>query len=267
MHNIVLQFTELGWLTIVSIVLAAFVAGLVDAVVGGGGLIQVPAMLIALPLTPIPTLLGTGKMAALAGTSIAAYRYAKRVQIYLPLLLVVIICAAVAAVIGANAISLINSNLLKPLILIILIAIAIYTFLKKDLGTTQSKQLSNKTQIVYGSLLGVVIGFYDGFFGPGTGSFLVLGFVVVLGFEFLQASAYAKVVNCTTNIGALIIFVSKGYYILPIALLMAISNIIGNIIGTRLAIKKGNQFIRVFFLAIVVLLIARYAYDVLINFK
>jgi uncharacterized protein len=262
MHNILLQFTELGWLTIVSIVLAAFVAGLVDAVVGGGGLIQVPAMLIALPLTPVPTILGTGKIAALAGTSIAAYRYAKRVHIYLPLLIVVIVCAAIAALAGANAVSLVNTNLLKPLILIILIAIAIYTFFKKDLGTTQSKQLNTKTQLIYGGVIGIVIGFYDGFFGPGTGSFLVLGFVVVLGFEFLQASAYAKIVNCATNIGSLFIFVSKGYYILPIALLMAISNIAGNFIGTRLALKKGNQFIRIFFLAIVFVLILRYGYDV-----
>jgi hypothetical protein len=119
--------------------------------------------------------------------------------------------------------------------------------------------------LVYGSLIGLIIGFYDGFFGPGTGSFFVLGFVVVLGFDFLHASAYAKVLNCMTNISALIVFIRQGNYLLELAILMAICNITGSLIGTKIALKKGNTFIRTLFLLIVSLMILRYAYDVFIK--
>ena len=107
-----------------------------------------------------------------------------------------------------------------------------------------------------------MVGFYDGFFGPGTGSFFVLGFVVILGFEFIEASAYSKVVNCMTNITALIVFIRQGNYILEIALLMAFFNIAGSITGTRIALKKGNGFVRILFLVIVSIMIIRYGYDV-----
>ena len=110
--------------------------------------------------------------------------------------------------------------------------------------------------------MGIIIGFYDGFLGPGTGSFLVLGFVALLGFEFIEASAYAKIINCITNVSALYVFLSQGNYILEIAIIMAISNISGSIIGTRMAILKGNQFIRKLFLVVVVIMIFRYGYDV-----
>jgi len=159
-------------------------------------------------------------------------------------------------------VSIINPATLKPIILIILIAIAIYTFLKKDLGKVETKQLSLARQIIFGAAIGLVIGFYDGFFGPGTGSFFVLAFVVILGFEFVQASAYAKIVNCMTNISALIVFIRQGNYIIGIAILMAVFNITGSIIGSKMALKKGNGFIRVFFLIIVTIMILRYGYDV-----
>ena len=116
--------------------------------------------------------------------------------------------------------------------------------------------------MIYGSLIGLVIGFYDGFFGPGTGSFLVLAFVVVFGFEFVEASAYSKVINCVTNIFALIVFIKLENYLLELAILMAICNITGNIIGTKLALKRGNSFVRTIFLAIVTLMTLRYAYDI-----
>jgi len=117
-------------------------------------------------------------------------------------------------------------------------------------------------QMLYGSFIGLVVGFYDGFFGPGTGSFFVLGFVVILGFEFVKASAYAKVVNCITNISALIVFVKEGYYILPLAVLMAVFNIIGSYIGSHMALKRGNEFVRVIFLVIVTIMILKFGYDV-----
>jgi uncharacterized membrane protein YfcA len=242
----------------------SFVAGFIDAVVGGGGLIQIPALLISLPKTPLPTIFGTNKIAALAGTSISAFQYSKRIKFNYKLLITISICAGLASFLGAKVVSFINVNTLKPVILVVLILIAIYTFLKKDLGAVQTKNLSFDKQLIYGSLIGIIVGFYDGFFGPGTGSFFVLGFVVILGFEFVQASAYSKVINCMTNISALLVFIKQGNYILELAIIMSVCNITGNVIGTRLALKKGNTFVRTIFLLIVTLMIFRYGYDLFI---
>lgn len=253
---------DFSMVTILSLMFFAFIAGFLDAVVGGGGLIQLPALLINFPNTAIPTLFGTNKIAALSGTSIAAFQYAKRIRIDVSLLLITAVSSFIASFVGARTVSIINSDTLKPLILIILILIAIYTYFKKDLGALKTKELSKRQQMIYGSSLGLLIGFYDGFFGPGTGSFLVLSFVVVLGFEFVTASAYAKIINCFTNISALLVFISQGNYLLEIAILMAISNIIGNVIGANMALKRGNAFVRIIFLIIVSLMIIRYAYDV-----
>lgn len=251
--------------TLGGLIILSFVAGFIDAVVGGGGLIQIPALLINLPHHPLPTLLGTNKIAGLSGTSVAAYQYGKKVKFNYPLLFIIAAAAFIASYLGAKAVVYINANTLKPVVLVILILIAIYTFIKKDLGSVQKKVLSLQKQMIYGGLIGFVVGFYDGFFGPGTGSFLVLGFVVVLGFEFLHASAYAKIINCITNISALIVFIKAGNYLLELALLMALFNVLGNVLGSQAAIKKGNGFIRVIFLVIVMLMICRYAYDVFFN--
>jgi len=221
-----------------------------------------PALLINLPNTPLPTLFGTNKIAALAGTSIAAKQYAKRIKFNYNLLLIVAICAAIASFLGAKIVSHINVNTLKPVILIILILVGLYTYYKKDLGAVQTKNLSISKQLLYGAVLGFLVGFYDGFFGPGTGSFFVLGFVVILGFEFIQASAYSKIINCVTNIAALTVFIRQGNYLLNIAILMAISNIVGSLIGTKMALKNGNSFVRIIFLVIVFLMILRYGYDI-----
>ena len=248
--------------TILALVFFAFIAGFIDSVVGGGGLIQLPALLINLPNTPLLSLFGTNKIGSLAGTSVAAVSYSRKVKFDFRLLLTISFFAFVSAFMGARIIAYIPVNALKPLILVILIAMAIFTFLKKDLGSVHTKNLSLTRQLIYGSLIGIVVGFYDGFFGPGTGSFFVLGFVVVLGFPFLHASAYTKIVNCMTNISALIVFIKDGNYLLEMAILLAIFNMTGNFIGSRLAIKKGNGFIRIMFLVIVLLMIARYGYDV-----
>jgi len=255
-------FSDYSLLTLLILSLLAFIAGFIDAVVGGGGLIQLPALLVTLPNSPLPTVFGTNKIAALSGTTIAAFQYAKRIKFNIKLLAVISIASFIASYFGAKIVSIINPATLKPIILVILIAIAIYTFIKKDLGKIETKQLTLSRQLISGAAIGLVIGFYDGFFGPGTGSFFVLAFVVILGFEFVQASAYAKIVNCMTNISALIVFVRQGNYIIGIAILMAIFNITGSIIGSKMALKRGNSFIRIFFLGIVTIMILRYGYDV-----
>lgn len=255
-------FSDYSLFTLLILSALAFMAGFIDAVVGGGGLIQLPALLVTLPNASLPTIFGTNKIAALSGTSMAAFQYAKRIRFNVKLLITISVASFIASYFGAKIVSIINPATLKPIILIILIAIAIYTFLKKDLGKVETKQLSLTRQMLFGAVIGLIIGFYDGFFGPGTGSFFVLAFVVILGFEFVQASAYAKIVNCMTNISALIVFIRQGNYIIGIAILMAVFNIAGSVIGSKMALKKGNGFIRVFFLIIVTIMIIRYGYDV-----
>ncbi|MBI3519998.1 MAG: TSUP family transporter [Bacteroidetes bacterium] len=252
-----------GIVTILMLACSAFTAGFIDAVVGGGGLIQTPFLLITFPKMPLPVLFGTNKIAALAGTSIAAIKYAKKITFNYKLLFVIALSCFISSFLGAQIINHIDSNALKPVILIILIIIAIYTFVKKDLGAIETKELPLNKQMLYGSVIGLIVGFYDGFFGPGTGSFFVLGFVVVLGFEFVKASAYAKIVNCITNISALIVFIKEGHFILHLAILLALFNIAGSFIGSHLALKKGNGFVRIIFLVIVSVMILKYGYDVL----
>ena len=255
-------FSDYSFYTLFFLAAFAFIAGFLDAIVGGGGLIQLPALLIQFPQLALPTLFGTNKIAALSGTSIAAVQYAKRIRFNWKVLLSISLFSFLFSFLGARTVSYLDSEALKPLILIILIAIAIYTFIKKDLGNVATKDLSTTKKMIFGALIGAVIGFYDGFFGPGTGSFFVLAFVVILGFDFLSASAYAKVVNCITNISALLVFVSHGNYLLELAILMAAFNIAGNFLGTKIAFKKGNGFIRIVFLIIVMLMILRYSKEV-----
>lgn len=244
----------------------AFVAGFIDAVVGGGGLIQLPALLIGFPDRAVATLFGTNKIAALSGTSVAAWQYSRRIKFDYRFLFTVAVFAFGASICGARLVSLVRAEVLKPVILVILIVMAIYIYVKKDLGTVQGKLLPLRLKLLFGALVGGVVGFYDGFFGPGTGSFLILGFVVLVGFEFVTASAYAKVINCLTNISALMVFISQGHFILGIGLAMAAMNIAGNIVGSRMAMRKGNGFVRNVFLLVVSLLIVRYGYDIVTAF-
>jgi len=254
------ELLHLGIGTIFALGFFSLLAGFIDAVVGGGGLIQLPALLLQLPSSPLPTILGTNKIAALSGTSVAAAQYARRIRYNFPLLFVISLFAFISAHLGAKLASRIDPASFRPLILVILVAMAIYTYFKKDLGNRSGQTVTMPKQYVYGSLMGILIGFYDGFIGPGTGSFFVLAFVVLLGFEFVQASAYAKFVNCMTNFSAVMVFVKQGNYVLSIAILMAVCNVIGNVLGSVLALKKGNAFVRMFFLLVVSAMIIRYSY-------
>jgi len=256
---------EYGLLTMILLAIVSFVAGFIDAVVGGGGLILTPFMLINFPRLELPVIFGTNKISGFCGTALAVGNYARRVKYNFKLLSIFSVLALLAAFGGAQVVNLIPTNSLKPFLLIVLIIIAVYTFFKKDLGDHPTKQLPFIKQAIYGGAFSILIGFYDGFFGPGTGSFLILVFVVVLGFDFLNASAYAKFINCITNIGALLVFISKGQFILPMAIIMAIFNMAGSYFGSSMALTKGNGFIRKIFLVIVTLMIARYGWEVFSN--
>ncbi len=254
--------SEYGLFTLALLAITAFIAGFIDAVVGGGGLIQLPFLLINFPKIPLSVIFGTNKIAALAGTSVSAFKYSKKIKFDLKILLVISFFCFISSFAGAQVINYINTNALKPSIFVILIIVAVYTFFKKDLGAIQSKELSHTKQMLYGSLIGIVVGFYDGFFGPGTGSFFVLGFVVILGFEFIKASAYAKVVNCITNISALTVFIKHDHYIFNMAIIMAVFNMTGSFIGSAMALRRGNSFVRVIFLVIVSIMILKYGFDI-----
>lgn len=237
----------------------ALVAGFVDSVVGGGGLVQIPALLILFPGIPIPTILGTNKLSSLAGTTIAAQRYARHVKIDWPLVAPAAATAAFFSFVGAKALTLVNSSFLRPIVFALLVIVAIYVFFVKDLGLVHQPKHAPRKARWLGILIGATLGFYDGFFGPGTGSFLIFLFVGLFGFDFLSASASAKAVNCATNLACVIFFATTNQILYAVALPMAACNILGSLAGTHLAILKGSKFVRIFFLVVVSALIARLA--------
>lgn len=247
---------------IILLCLAAFGAGFIDAIVGGGGLLQTPATLLILPQYPVATLLGTVKIPSFAGTTIAAVKYAKQVKFNYKVLIACTISAFIASFSGAFLVSKINNAQIKPIILVVLVTVALYTYFNKQFGVQQHKQQSIAKQVTLAALFGVIIGFYDGLIGPGTGSFLILVFIAALGFDFLGASAHAKIVNMGTNLAALLYFAYSGHILLQFAIPMAVFNIGGSFLGAKLALLKGNKFVRVFFLIVVFGTILRFAYDV-----
>jgi uncharacterized membrane protein YfcA len=257
------MLAELGSSALLTLLLAAGFAGFVDAVVGGGGLIQIPALFSVLPRELPATLFGTNKLSAVFGTMNAAWRYAVRVRMPWRSTLPAALAAFAFSYAGAAAVAWLPRDALRPLILVLLVAAAIYTFRRKDFGTIHCPAHAGAREVIYASLAGAAIGFYDGFFGPGTGSFLILLFIRFFGFDFLHASAAAKVVNVATNLAALSFFVPNGYWIPALGILMALCNVGGSWLGTHLALKHGSGFVRKIFLVVVVGLIARFAWDTL----
>jgi uncharacterized membrane protein YfcA len=239
----------------------AFLAGFIDSVAGGGGLIQLPALMILYPQTAVPVLLGTNKFSSFFGTSVAVTRYSKRVKIPWKIILSGMLSALVFSFLGARVVHLMPSYSIRPVIIVILLGVFIFTFVRKNFGS-HAKNMPFSTSKQLGVLAGcAIIGFYDGFLGPGTGGFLIFFFVSYLGMNFLQASASAKIVNWGTNATALIYFLSAGLVHFQIAVPMAAANIAGNFIGTHFAIKKGVLFIRFIFLWVVCLILLKLAYD------
>lgn len=241
----------------------AMLAGFVDAVVGGGGLVAIPALFSFVPNTSAATLFGTNKIAAISGTFFAAQRYVKAVKLPWNAVIPALIGAGIFGWLGAAAVSLLPRELAQPLVLVMLVVVAIVTFRKKEMGSVHAPRLSQRQQRVFGFLMGAVLGFYDGFFGPGTGAFLIFVFVRFFGYDFLHASASSKVVNLMTNFAALAFFLPAGQYLLVAAVVMAICNIAGAWIGAHLAVIKGSQFVRKFFLILLVVLILRMGYGTL----
>ncbi len=247
--------------TLLTLCSFAFLAGFVDAIIGGGGLIQTPAILFTLPQYPVPTLIGTTKIPSLSGSLMGAFQYSRRVAVVGRFIGPMMALAFGASWLGSLVLTKVPNGFMKPLALVILIGVFVYTLTKKDFGQLPQRAITARQQQIRMAIMGVVVGFYDGFFGPGTGSFLVLGFIALIGFDFLRASAHAKLVNASTNLASVLFFVKEGTILYAVALPMAVANLTGAFLGVRLAILKGNQFIRVFFLFVIAATILRFAWD------
>ena len=251
---------------ILCLCLFAFLAGFVDSVVGGGGLVQIPALFLFLPASlsaSIPVVFGTNKLSSICGTGTAVVQYSRRVRINWHSILPAGLTAFVFSFLGARTVSLLKPEILKPLVLVLLVAVAACTYWRKDFGNLHAPQFTAHRERQFGIWVGVVIGFYDGFFGPGTGSLLIFIFIGLFGFDFLAASASAKVVNFATNLSAVIYFAATHNILYHYAVPMGLCNVLGSLTGTRLAILKGNAFVRVFFLLVVTAMILRFGWEVL----
>jgi uncharacterized membrane protein YfcA len=257
LRNVVTDYLLLG--------VAAYFAGFVDAVVGGGGLIQLPALFSAFPSSPPASLLGTSKFGGVWGTSVAAMNYVRVVRLPWHVMIPAGLMAFALSFTGAITVTHVPPTYLRRALPFILVVIAVYTFWKKDLGVRAVMRYSGRQEVLLALLVGALVGFYDGFFGPGTGSFFIFIFVRVFGYDFLLASASAKVLNVFCNAAALLWFGYSGHVMWLLGLGMAICGVAGSITGSRMAIKHGSQFVRSLFLVVVTLLVIKTSYDAFVK--
>ncbi|MGW0176269.1 TSUP family transporter [Rhodococcus sp. NPDC003322] len=237
---------------------AAMAAGWVDAVVGGGGLILLPVILLTMPQMTPQEALATNKLTAVNGTAAAVVTFARKVRLEWRLLVPAALLAAVFSALGAATVSLIDKDLFIPIIMVLLVAVAVFVTLRPTVGTTLAKHRPTRLRVITTVLVaGGALGFYDGLFGPGTGTFLIITFAVMLGTEFVRSAAMAKVINLGSNVGALVYFAVTGNVWWALGLTMAVCNVIGAVLGARMALARGAGFIRIVLLAVVVVMVTR----------
>jgi uncharacterized membrane protein YfcA len=247
--------------TIVLVVLAGFAAGWVDAVVGGGGLLQLPALLMVPGITPVQAL-ATNKMGSIFGTTTSAVTYFRRARPDLRTALPMAGIALAGSFGGAFLAASLPASVFKPIIVFALVAVALFTAFRPTVGTLTRLRHSGHRHYGTAAAIGLLIGFYDGLIGPGTGSFLIIAMVTLLGYSFLAASAKAKIVNMATNFGALLFFLPHGSLLWGLGLLLGLANMAGGYLGSRMAISAGSRFIRIVFLVVVAALILKLGHDV-----
>jgi len=250
-------FQDLTLATALFLLAASFFAGFIDSIAGGGGLIQLPALLIGLPKSETAEVLGTNKLSAVFGTTTAAALYRKQIKPDPKILLAMGVPAFLGSAGGAVLASNIPTSSMRPMVVVLLIIVAVYTWFKPDLGKFENLRHLPKRRVQIAAFAGVVIGFYDGIFGPGTGSFLMLILVASLGYAFITASAIAKVVNVATHVGAILVFGINGAVLWQIGIILGVANISGAVLGARLAIKGGSTLVRKVFLLVTVALIVK----------
>lgn len=250
--------------TVLLLVAVAFVAGWVDAVAGGGGLLQLPALLLAVPEAAPVQALATNKSSSIAGTAAAALTYTRKVRPDIRTALPMVVAAIIGSALGAMTARAVPADVFRPVVVVLLVAVWFWTLLRPSMGMEQQLRWSGRRRhYAVATAGGLVIGFYDGILGPGTGSFLLILLVGVLGYSFLSASATAKVVNLGTNVAAIAVFAATGSVLWLLGLVMACGNLLGGILGARTAIRRGSPFVRWVFLAVVGVLILRLAWDLL----
>jgi uncharacterized membrane protein YfcA len=253
---------DLPLATLAFLVAAAFAAGWIDAVVGGGGLVQLPALLIALPPSTEPAaVLGTNKLSSIWGTATSSVTYAVRIRPDWRTVLPLVISAAVGSAAGAQLAKLLPKDAFTPIVLAALVGVGLYTWRRPDLGLVNAVRHTGGAHYGRTVAIGLVVGAYDGFLGPGTGSFFVIALVGVLGYGFLEASANAKIANFITNLAALLVFAAHGTVLWGLGLCMGAANLLGGYLGARTAIARGNRFVRRVFLLVVAALALKLAYD------
>ena len=251
----------LSWELLGVLALVAFAAGWVDAVVGGGGLLQLPALLLVPGITPVQAL-ATNKFGSIFGTATSSVTYYRRTHPDLRTALPMAGFALAGSFGGASVAALLPVAVIKPIIVLALIAVAGFTATRPTMGAETRLRFSDRRHHGSAALIGAAIGFYDGMLGPGTGTFLVISLVSVLGYNFLEASAKAKIVNVATNLGALLLFVPHGAVLWALGAIMGAANMAGGYLGSRTAITRGSGFVRIAFLLVVALLIVRLGFDV-----
>ncbi len=247
--------------TLILVVVAGFAAGWVDAVVGGGGLIQLPVMLLIPGISPVQAL-ATNKMGSIFGTTTSAVTFYRRVQPDLrtavPMAVIALAGSFGGAVLAAN----LPASVFKPIIVAALVVVALFTAFRPSVGELTQLRHDGHRHYVVACLIGAVIGFYDGMIGPGTGSFLIIALVSAMGYAFLEASAKAKIVNMATNAGALLFFLPHGSLLWGLGLVLGAANMAGGYLGARAAVSRGSRFIRIVFLVVVGALIIKLGSDV-----
>ena len=241
--------------------LASLLAGLVDSIVGGGGLILLPALFATFPGAPPATLFGTNKSASIWGTAFATVQYSRKVVMPWRSLLPAAGAGLLGSLFGAWVVTQVDPSLFRKALPALLVLLLLYTLVKKDMGRSHAPRFTGSQEAWVAAGIGLVIGFYDGFFGPGTGSFLVFAYVRWLGYDFLHASAAAKFINLFTNMAALVLFTFKGHVWWHLALPLAVANVLGSLLGTWMALRHGAGFVRGIFLAVVSALILKTGYD------
>ncbi|GAB3449088.1 sulfite exporter TauE/SafE family protein [Streptomonospora sediminis] len=253
---------ETGAEVIALLLAAALAAGWIDAVVGGGGLLMLPAMLVAFPGSPVAPLLGTNKLTAILGTASAAVTYIRGVRpdprVVWPTAALALVCAGGGAALAGS----ISSAALRPTVMVVLAVVLVLVVIRPAMGTAADPALLTRRRIAVAVLLaGAGVGFYDGIVGPGTGTFLIMVLTTVVGLDFVSASASAKVVNTATNLGALAVFAWNGDVLWLLGLGLAVCNIIGAQIGARMVLSRGSGFVRVVLVVVVLALLVRMGWE------
>ena len=241
--------------------LAGFLAGLLDSIVGGGGLILTPAMLNLHPGLAILQTIATQRTSSIFGTSVAAWNYLRRIRIERRVLLPACASALLCSLVGVHFAQAMDQQLLKWLVLAVCLVLAVYTVVRRDFGLIEARRFHPSREALAAAAVGGACGFYNGLIGPGTGTLMVFAFVSVLGLDFLKSSGVSKASNVAADLSSWTVLALGGYVIWLLAIPLILGNMAGSYIGSHLAIRRGQRFVRYFFLIVVLGLVAKLAWD------